>query len=179
MGFLRFKRSDIWYSLLLVGAGAALAGLAATLVALRFMRVQLSLQNGVETIPSGMAVFSVAAPLAAALLGPCLWWWAIIKPGRLSVRRGIGIGVLGSILAHPLAWYAALVLAYLTGQTTVAGLLVTNPLLDLLGAVILAPFSLLWVGWITALVGGVAGGMIALLQSLYGCSDRWRTALSV
>ena len=173
MSFPRSKRSDVWYSLLLVGGGAALAGLAAVILALQFYGTSYGTQ---------VAVFYLAAPLAAALLGPCLWWWAIIKPDRLSVRRGIGTGVLGASLAHPLAWYIALVLAFFTREQTVAGLLVFNPfnpLQDLLAPLFLAPFSLIYVGWITALVGGVAGGAIALLQSAYGCSGRWREALSV
>jgi hypothetical protein len=170
MSLPRSKRSDVWYSLLLVGGGAALAGLAATVLALQFYGMSYGTR---------VTVFYLAAPLAAALLGPCLWWWAIIKPGHLSVRRGIGVGVLGASLAHPRAWYIALVLAFFTGEQTVAGLLVFNPLQDLLASLLLAPFSLIYVGWITALVGGVAGGAIALLQSAYGCSGRWRAALSV
>ena len=170
MSLLRSKRSDVWYSLLLVGGGAALAGLAAAILALQFYGTSYGTR---------VAVFYLAAPLAAALLGPCLWWWAIIKPDRLSVRRGIGVGVLGASLAHPLTWYIALVLAFFTGEPTVAGLLVFNPLQDLLASLFLAPFSLIYVGWITALVGGVAGGAITLLQSAYGCSGRWRAALSV
>jgi hypothetical protein len=159
----------VWYSLLLVGGGAALAGLAAAFFALWFYGTSYVVQ---------VAVFYLAAPLAAALLGPCLWWWAIIKPDRLSVRRGIGVGVLGASLAHPLVWYMALVLAFLTGEQPVPFMLITNPVQDLLEALSLAWFSLILVGWITALVGGVAGGAIAQLQSAYGCSGRWRAALS-
>src|SRR5579862_6276580 len=122
----RSKCSDVWISLLLVGGGAALAGLAAAILALQFYGARA-------------AVFYLAAPLAAALLGPYLWWRTIITRGRLSVRRGIGVGVLGASLAHPLAWYLALVLAFLTGEQTVAGILVTNPVQDLLAALFLAP----------------------------------------
>jgi len=165
MSMLRSKRWDVWYSLLLVGAGAALAGLAAATVALRFAGMPI-------------AEFYLAAPLAAVLLGPGLWWWAIIQPGRLNVRRGIGVGVLGACLAHPLAWYIALVLAFVRGEPTIASINVTNPVQDLLASLVLAGFSLLYVGWITALVGGAAGGLVALLQSVSGCTQRWRAALA-
>jgi hypothetical protein len=172
MSVLRSHRRDVWYSLLLVAAGAALAGLAATAVALRFVGMPPA---------DYYAVFYVTAPLAAALLGPSLWWWAIIKPGRLSVRRGIGVGVLGASLAHPLAWYIALVLAFLMGDRTIGGvnggINVTNPLQDLFASLVLAGFSLIAVGWITALMGGVAGGVVALLQSVSGCTQRWHAAL--
>jgi hypothetical protein len=163
---LHSKRWDVWNSLLLVGAGAALAGLAAATVALRFVGIHST-------------ELALAAPLAAALLGPCLWWGAIIKPGRLSVRRGIGVGVLGACLAHPLAWYIALVLALLTGERTMAGMYLTstNPVKYLFAPLTLAGFSLIFVGWITALIGGVAGGAVALLQSVSGCTQRWRAAL--
>lgn len=128
------------------------------------------------------AVFYLTAPLAALLLGPSLWWWAIIKPGRLSVRRGIGIGVLGASLAHPLAWYITLVLAFLMGQRTIGGvnggINVTNPGQGLFACLVLAGFSLIYVGWITALIGGVAGGVVALLQSVSGCTQRWHAALA-
>lgn len=170
MSLPRSKRSDVWYSLLLVGGGAALAGLVAAVLALQFYGTSYG---------TWVAPFYLTAPLAAALLGPYLWWRAIIKPGRLSVRRGICVGVLGACLAHPLAWYFAMVLAFLMREQTVAGILVANPLQDLLTSLFLAPFSLIYVGWITALVGGVAGGTAALLQSAYGCSGRWRAALSV
>lgn len=173
MSSLRSKSWDVRYSLLLVGAGAALAGLAATAVALRFVGMPIA---------EFYAEFYLAAPMAAALLAPCLWWWAIIQPGRLSVRRGIGVGVLGACLAHPLAWYIALVLAFLTGARTMGGITggitVTNPAQDFFTSLILAGFSLLYVGWITALIGGIAGGGIALLQSVSGCARRWRVDLA-
>ncbi len=165
MSMLRSNRWDVGYSLLLVGAGAALAGLAATSVALRFAGMP-------------MAGFYLAASLAAALLGPGLWWWAIIKPGHLSVRRGIGVGMLGACLAHPLAWYIALVLAWFTGERTIGGINVANPLVDFLGSLYLAGFSLIYVGWITVLIGGIAGGVVALLQSVSGCAHRWRLVVS-
>jgi hypothetical protein len=163
----------VWYSLLLVGVGAALAGLAATAVALRF----------VGRLPADYyAVFYLTAPLAALLVGPSLWWWAIIKPGRLSVRRGIGVGVLAASLAHPLAWYIALVLTLLMGERTIGGITggvnVNNPVQDVFASLVLAGFSLIYVGWITALIGGVGGGVVALLQSVSGCTHRWHAALT-
>ena len=102
----------------------------------------------------------------------------IVKPGRLSLRRGIAVGALAAIIAHPCVWYVALVLAFLTGQPTVAGILVNNPLQNVVAAVFLGTVSLIYTGWLTALVGGAVGGVIALLQSVSGCRERWRAALS-
>jgi hypothetical protein len=95
------------------------------------------------------------------------------------VRRGIGVGGLGGILVHPLVWYALFVEAYLSGRSTVfLGLLVTNPVKDILSALVVAVISLLWAGWITVPIGALVGGILALLQSKSGCQERWRAALA-
>lgn len=177
MSFLRFKRSDVWYTLFLVGIVAALASFVAAILAIRLIWATTSPDYG-ATIRPDYRVLLLAASLASAAIGPALWWWMIIKPGRLSVRRGICVGALAGSIAHPIVWYVALVLAFLTGQPTVAGILVTNPLQDLLSAIVLALVSLLFVGWLTALIGGAVGGVIALLQSMSGCRGRWQAALS-
>lgn len=153
MSFLRFKRSDVWYTLFLVGIVAALASFVAAILAIRVMYPVGAWQSWWAKIPPGLAAFPLIASLASAALGPALWWWMIIKSGRLSVRRGICVGALAGSIAHPIVWYVALVLAFLTGQPTVAGILVTNPLQDLLSAIVLALISLLFVGWLTALIG--------------------------
>jgi hypothetical protein len=179
MSLFRFKRSDVWYTLLLVGVVAALVSFVAAILALKSLYPGGAWQNWWATIPPDFTTFPLIASLASALLGPALWWRMIIKPGRLSVRRGIAVGALAGIIAHPIVWYAALALAYLTGRPTVATtILVTNPLQDLLSAIVLAIFSVLFVGWLTALIGGVVGGVIALLQSMSGCRERWQAALS-
>ncbi len=175
---LRRKQLDIWYTLLLVGIGATLTGLVATILVFRFYAFQLTLQNGQETLLHDINVFYIAAPLASALLIPCLWWRLIIKPSRLNVSRGIGIGLLGSIIAHPLAWYLALLFAFLLKAKTIGSITVGNPLENLVGCLFLSLFSLIEVGWITILVGGLAGGCIAFLQSKCHCSERWQQALS-
>ena len=180
MPLIRSSRADVWYTLLLVGISAACAGLLAAVCAVQFAVAGVQVETWRVSQLDRYTAFLVAAPLVALVLGPPLWWWFIVKPGWLGVRRGVGVGVLGGLLAHPLVWYAVLVAAFLTGQPTVAGVLqVTNPFVDLFGAVALSAVTLIWVGWITALVGGLAGGMIALLQVRCGCRERWRAALAV
>ncbi|MGE5333362.1 MAG: hypothetical protein ACM3N4_01560, partial [Nitrososphaerota archaeon] len=174
---LRFKYADVWYTLLLVGCAAALASLFAAMLAIRLMWATTPPDFG-ATIPAGYSVLLIAAPLVSAVLAPLLWWRMIVRPGRLSVRRGIAVGALAAIIAHPVIWYVALVLAFLAGQRTVAGMLVNKPLQDVIAAVFLGAVSLIYTGWLTALVGGAIGGMIALLQSVSGCRERWRAALS-
>lgn len=178
MNFLRFNRSDVWYSLLLIGIAAALASFVAAILAIRLMYFGGEWQSWWAMLPPDYKPFPLFAGVTSAVLGPTLWWWIIIKPGRLSVRRGILVGALVGIVAHPVVWYEAFVSAHFTGQQTVISFQVTNPLEDLVTAMFLATFSVIFVGWLTALIGGVFGGVIALLQSVSGCRGCWQAALS-
>ena len=165
MSMLRSNRWDVGYSLLLVGAGAALAGLAATSVALRFAGMP-------------MAGFYLAASLAAALLGPGLWWWAIIKPGHLSVRRELASACsapaspIPSPGISPWCWRGSRESGRSAASTSPTHWWIPS------GSLYLAGFSLIYVGWITVLIGGIAGGVVALLQSVSGCAHRWRLVVS-
>ncbi len=174
----RFKHSDVWYSLILVGMVAALSSFIAAIFAIRLAYPGDSWRGWWTTIPPNLMAVPLTASVTSAILGSALWWRVIIRPGRLSVRRGIGVGALTAAIAHPVVWYVALVLAFLTGQQTVVGVQVTNPLQDLISAVFLATFSLIFVGWPTVLIGGIAGGVTASLQALSGCQRRWQAALS-
>jgi phosphotransferase system glucose/maltose/N-acetylglucosamine-specific IIC component len=178
MNFLRFNRSDVWYSLLLVGIAATLASFVAAILAIRLMYTDGDWQNWWAMLPPDYKPLPLFAGMASAVLGPAFWWWIIIKPGRLSVRRGILVGALVGIVAHPVVLYAAFVSAYFAGHQTVMSFQVTNPLRDLVTAIVVAVFSVIIAGWLTALIGGVFGGVIALLQSVSGCRGRWRAALS-
>jgi hypothetical protein len=178
MSLFRSRRSDVWYTLILVGVIAALASCVAANLGLRLIYPASGWQGGEATIPPDLATFPLMAALVSAVLGPALWWRIIIKPGRLSVRRGIATGALTALIAHPIVWYVAFILAFFTGQHTVGSFLVSNPLLDLISALVLAAFSVAYVGWLTVSIGGVLGGIIALLQSISGCRGRWQRALS-
>lgn len=146
----RPRRSDVVFSLALVGIGAAGAGAGTA---------YLSVHLAVRMPPTDSWLLYVAAPLAALLIGPLFWWRFLLKPNRLTLQRGIAVGLLGSVVAHPLTWYLANLLAFLLGRPTGGmGVLVMNPLLDLVGCLVIAPFSLLYAGWLTALLGGVIGG---------------------
>jgi hypothetical protein len=110
--------------------------------------------------------FSFCAALSALLLGPYLWWYLIIKPRRLTVKRGIRVGVLGGFLAYPLAWF----LAVLPGIQTMH----FEYYLEMAISSSLA--SMLLVGWLTALLGGGAGAVVAKLQITCRCQQRWYAA---
>jgi hypothetical protein len=179
MALLRLRRpADIWYTLLIVGLSAAGTGLIASVCIVRIFYSGYTVQDWSALSPQYLP-FMVASCLSSALLGPALWWWAIIKPDHLSVRRGVGVGVLGGLLVHPLVLYLLFVAAYLTRQSAPLSLgNPTNPLLDLISAALGAVMTILLAGWITVPMGALAGGVIALLQIKSGCHDRWRAPLA-
>ncbi len=171
MCFLRFtRRTTSWATLLFIGFNSACAGLIAAICILRVFFP--------GDVVSGAILFATTSCLVSAALGPVLWWWVIIKPDRLRVRRGIGVGALGGILAHPLVLYILFVEAYVTRQSTPFFGNPTNPFLDLISAVLGAVVTVLYAGWITVPIGALAGGVTALLQSRSGCQGRWRAALA-
>jgi hypothetical protein len=149
MELQRLRRVSLAFSLVLVGVGAAVTAAGSA-----YIGVHLA----VPIPPADSWVFYLAAPLAALLIGPLFVWFFLIRPNRLTLRRGIVVGLLGSVVAHPLVWYLANLVAYLIGMPTAGfGILVMNPWLDLIGCLFLAPFSLLYVGWLTALLGSMMG----------------------
>ncbi len=93
----------------------------------------------------------------------------ILRPRRLTLRRGILVGILSSLVAHPLTWFLALVILSLSRRNTnlgsaypiTIGLEIHNPIEVLQGSLVLSVLSLFYVGWITLIVGGVAGGVLA------------------
>ncbi|HEY7091555.1 MAG TPA: hypothetical protein VH393_00150 [Ktedonobacterales bacterium] len=179
MALLRSRRrADVWYTLLFVGLGTACAGLIAAICVLWIYYPAYMFADWRGLVP-GFVTFLVASCLAAAFLGPALWWRAIIQPDRLTVPRGAGIGALGGILVHPVVLYVLFVEAYFTGQSIALPIgTPTNPLLDIISAILGAVVSVLFAGWITAPIGALAGAIIAALQSKNGCQERWRAALT-
>ena len=163
-------RSAPWYRLCLIGIGASLTGLSAAFLA-------LNVPFGLSSFPE-KPVFYVAAALAALLIGPLLWWLFILRPNRSTLRRGILIGMLGSVAAHPLTWFLAELMVYFMGRQTWMGSVLINPPLEaLVGSPIYAVFSLVYVGWLTTLIGGVMGGVfIGAQRACPGC--QWVSSLS-
>jgi branched-subunit amino acid ABC-type transport system permease component len=82
-----------------------------------------------------------------------------------------------TIAVHPLTWFVAMMLALLNGSPTVAGVLIFNPLVAIGNSLVLSVFSLIEVGGITVVVGGITGGVIAGLQLCSHCQERWSAVL--
>ncbi len=106
----------------------------------------------------------LSAALASLLVGPFFWWLIVLRSRRITPGRGAWVGVVGSLVAHPLTWLLAIRLnALLSGR----GFLyleperVSSPGDVLLSVAFFSWYSLILMGWFTALIGGLAGAGVA------------------
>lgn len=53
----------------------------------------------------------IQAALAALLTGGPLWWLVIVRPRRATLKRGFLVGIVGSVLAQPLMFLIATLIA--------------------------------------------------------------------
>ena len=97
----------------------------------------------------------------AAFLDPCFIWYIMIeRRERISVSRGITVGVLGAALAHFVCWYLLLLSSYI--KHLYLGKLIENvidPLLGILAALTYSLVSLPLFGLLTLPIGGLIGGI--------------------
>ena len=97
----------------------------------------------------------------AAFLAPCFIWYIMIeRRERISVSRGITVGVLGAALAHFVCWYLFLVSSYIEhlylGESTEK---VVGPLEGILAALTYSLVSLPVFSLLTLAIGGLIGGI--------------------
>jgi hypothetical protein len=156
---------------MLIGIGAVLASEIATVLSLAFLFFWGPAPFILTGMSSGLVIYLVAAPLACLLAGWLIWWLFILRPRRATVRRGILFGALSSIVAHPLMWGFASLPLGIVG----APLMWEFPpplqwvnhfgMMIRLGEILQFSLgSLLYVGWITLVVGGAAGGLLISFQ---------------
>lgn len=147
-GTMRDRTPLLW-----AGVMAAASGLAAALVVVFVLDVLLG-------NPVGGVDLLVVPPAAAAatLLGGSLWWLLVERPGRFSDARGVAVGALVGLLAHPLAWflYGTLGPLFLQGERSSPGVLVESTL-------VFAVLSFLFAGGLTLLAG--AGCGVAVMRA--------------
>jgi hypothetical protein len=103
----------------------------------------------------------VASGLSASAVGLLLWRLLCATSQSVSRRRGALAGALTGLLAHPVAWYLALVWNYLLGHTSSLGDTPSGPLESLAGCLVMTFWSLLIVGWLTVPAGAVVGFLLA------------------
>jgi hypothetical protein len=93
-----------------------------------------------------------------------LFWRIFCASGRLiSGRRGALVGILTGVLAHPVAWYLAIVWSYRSGARSSLGERVLNPLEGVAACFVFAAWSIFLTGWLTVPAGGVVGWMLGKL----------------
>ena len=99
----------------------------------------------------------------AAFLAPCFIWYIMIeRRERISVSRGITVGVLGAALAHFVCWYLFILSGYI--EKLYLGKSIENiidPLSGILAALTYSSFSLLFFGLLTLPIGALIGGCYA------------------
>jgi len=119
----------------------------------------------------GWAAFPAYAGVAALLTGFASWWAILARPSTHTVGRGLGAGALVGFLSHPLAWYFAILVNYISGNQPAAGGESMDPLQGIAGAVVFSLGSLACVGWLTVPLGALAGaGFTPLMKWLFGNS---------
>ena len=99
----------------------------------------------------------------AAFMAPCFIWYIMIeRRERISVSRGITVGVLGAALAHFVCWYLFILSGYIEklylGKSIEN---IINPLSGILAALTYSSFSLLFFGLLTLPIGALIGGCYA------------------
>ena len=70
------------------------------------------------------------------------------------------MGILTGGLAHPVAWYLAIVWSYASGARSSLGDRTLNPLEGLAACFVYAGFSVLLTGWLTVPAGGMVGWVL-------------------
>ena len=103
--------------------------------------------------PYDWPVFILAAPLSALVVGIPAWYQFIVLPRRATIRHGIMVGAIGSIIVHPVMW----MFVYLSAMQRVFGARGTSPMEW-------AFLSLFYTGCITTPFGALAGGLLVYLQ---------------
>ena len=167
-----FRHSDLWYTLFVVGIVAALAGFGAASLVFQLLGL-LGPQGG--WMRHAPLVVPLAAALASLLLGPFLWWRLISQPCALTLRRGIYCGVLGGLVAIPLTWILVTAFYALTNTDHVASSL--GVVLFVAGLLGLPLISLICLGGFTALIGGVTGAILVVIQGNLPGQASGRTAV--
>jgi len=156
-----FPTRNTLYALLQVGIGAVLiTGL--------IMGVCLyPLLKGGDWRP-----LSIAASLAAILTSLFCWWLFILRPGRITWLRGMGVGMLSGVLVHPATWYLLILYYYCIGAKGSLGDPTLNPYQAILESLVFSLWSLIIVGWFTIPLGGVGGVVLALIQRRFLFSEQ-------
>ena len=104
----------------------------------------------------------VAASGLAAFAVSYLLWQVLCSPARpTSPRHGVLAGALTGVLAHPVAWYLAVVWTYLRSHPLFPNGKLVGPIEGLGVSFVYAFFGVILTGWITVPAGALAGWLLA------------------
>lgn len=107
----------------------------------------------------------LAAPAAALIVGVPAWVRFVVIANRVTIRRGVAIGIVGSIIAHPIMW----ILVDIADRSMFPN---TNDLsMSYLPLFII--YGLIYAGWITTPIGALAGMLLIYLQRFLTRSQRY------
>jgi hypothetical protein len=141
---------------LFAGGCFALAALAASFLVLTvIIKVKDSLQGLIVT-----------ATVAAFIVGALLWKLIFSGGRRPNILTGAGVGALVGIVSHPLAWYLLMVWLFVAGGRSSLGDRTVDPLSAIPASLFFSLASLLAVGWATAPVGALVGGVLGYVAGM-------------
>jgi hypothetical protein len=101
----------------------------------------------------------ILTSVVAAFIAGTLLWRTVFGHGRRpTFWRGVGVGALVVIVAHPLAWYLMFLLLYFSGEPSSFPERTVHPLGALGASLTASAAGLLVLGWVTIPVGGLIGG---------------------
>lgn len=114
---------------------------------------------------SDFSLLYLAAPAAALLIGIPAWFRFIVKPNRMTIKRGLLVGILSSIAAHPIMWMLFWIPTLFMLQALTPPLF-SFPLLEII-------FSLIYGGWATTSIGALTGVLLIVLQRTLTRAPTW------
>ncbi len=153
------KNSKRHFSRLFRPGAAGLAfGLAGLGVSLVFLR----------GVAAGWQVFLFCAPLAAFGVGFLAWSLLLARWPQPRPWAGAAAGALVGFLAHPAAWYLAILYFYFSGATSSLGEPTLDPVVGLPASLLYSALSWLAAGWLTVPAGALIGGLLAYFQGWPG-----------
>jgi len=143
------RRRTLVFGVLCAGSGAA-----------------VGMTVSVGAVGEGWGGFSFYAATAAGLTAAPLWWFALERRRRFGAARGALVGALVGLLAHYPCWYLAIlgqnISYWVFGQPgSSLGEAPLDPFNGLGGALVLSFWSWLLLGWFTAIIGALVGGVYA------------------
>ena len=113
---------------------------------------------------------TVTASAAAFIMGALLWGLIFTRWRRPTPWKGVGVGALVGIVSHPLAWYLLMVWFFVMGGRSSPGARTPDPLSAIPASLFLSLASIWAVGWITAPVAGLVGGILGFVSGM-GTAD--------